>query len=267
MSASRVREQGMVATMRLPLLVALLVIVTGCETDSTPSDAAPPPPAGSCTLTPVPNVSEFFELSGISGCGFRYSGAPVALSLEIYIQTIPQVDWKDDEKRKAIVRGGLPDEKDREVNWHSISDDLIKFYESGKMSAGDADILVPPAQGRIVFTIPDQWFKDHRVGFVRIHGDATADGKTVGGGGTIRFQLGAKFRDLDTTITSRSSATPRFPSKPVTIAAGATTTLIAVSETVSFGDGDGESPRYRMVYLFRARCLRPPVVSKKAAVD
>ena len=267
MSASRVREQGMVATMRLPLLVALLVIVTGCETDSTPSDAAPPPPAGSCTLTPVPNVSEFFELSGISGCGFRYSGAPVALSLEIYIQTIPQVDWKDDEKRKAIVRGGLPDEKDREVNWHSISDDLIKFYESGKMSAADADILVPPAQGRIVFTIPGQWFKDHRVGFVRIHGDATADGKRVGGGGTIRFQLGAKFRDLDHTNIFRSGGPPRFPSKPVTIAAGATTTLIAVSETVSFGDGDGESPRYRMVYLFRARCLRPPVVSKKAAVD
>jgi len=100
---------------------------------------------------------------------------------------------------------------------------------------------------------------------VRIHGDATADGKRVGGGGTIRFQLSEKFRDLDTTTTSRSFATPRFPSKPVTIAAGATTTLIAISETVSFGDGD--SPVYRLVYLFRARCLRPPVVSKKAAVD
>lgn len=252
--------------MRFSLAVFLLIAVIGCETDSTPGDdASPPPPAGSCTITPVPNVNEFFELSGTSGCGFRYSGAPLSLSLEIYIQTIPQVDWKDAEKQKAIVRGGLPDEKDREVNWHSIGDDLIALYESGKMSATDAESLVPPGHGRIVFTIPDQWWKDHGVGFVKIHGGATADGKKVGGIGTIRFSLAKKFGDLDTTDNSRSFATPRFPSKPVTIAAGSTKTLIDVSETVSFDDG--KSSVYRLVYVFRARCLRPPVVSKKEALD
>ena len=252
--------------MRFALAVFLLIVATGCETDSTPaSDAAPPPPAGSCTITPVSNVSEFFELSGTSGGGFRYSGAPLALSLEIYIQTIPQVDWKDAEKRKTIVRGGLPDEKDREVNWHSIGDDLIAAYEAGNLSATDADNLVPPTRGRIVFTIPSEWFKDHRSGFARIHGNGTADGKVNGGGGSVRFSLGKKFRGLDTTIISRGFSTPQFPDKPVTIAAGATKTLISVSETVSFGDG--ESPVYRLVYVFRARCLRPPVASTKANLD
>ena len=250
--------------MRLSPLVVLLLAVTGCGTATAPGRNSTELPPGTCTVTPVSDVTEFFEMVGINnGCGFRYSGAPIALSLDIYIQTIPEADWKDPEKQKEIFRS-KPDKKDQVVAWRSASDDMIKAYEAGKMTDETASRIPSAQEETIVFSFPDNWFSDVRGGYAKLLGHATVDGETLRVSKNVRFPLTKKFRDVDTMgIVGRVGGTPRFPKEPITISPGATTSLIAVSETVDFGDGVG--PFYRLVYRLTARCLRPPNASQDAA--
>ncbi len=254
--------RGKVATMRISPLVVLLAALTGCETDTTPGDASTKPPPGTCVVTPVPDVREFFKMTEMTGYGFRYSGAPLALSLDIYIQTISAADWNDLEKRKQIYRNA-PEEEDQVVAWRSVSVDLIDFYESGRMDDKDARVVIPPAEGTIVFSIPDKWYSDDRGGYVKIRGQApTSKGGTRSMAYSTQFKLTDKFRDLDADFTGSTGTYSSSAKKPITIAPGATTFLIAKSETASSGDGGAV---YRLTYRLRAQCLRPPVVSHHAA--
>jgi hypothetical protein len=231
--------------------VMTLFCLAGCQSDAPPGKVVEP--AGAI-VTPVPEVNEFLEVPDLAGCGFRYSGAPIALSLEIYLQTIPQSDWNDDEKRKQIVRS-KQEEEDRKFDWNSIQPDLIDSYESGAMSAEEAELIVAGPTGIVYFAIPDQWFADTRPGYVGILGQGS-----VSAGQSFRFPLSQEFRDIDqSTSHFQGSSKPQTPAEPIAIGYGETAQLAYISQNVYFGDGpDEQTPVYRIVAKLTARCLRPP---------
>jgi hypothetical protein len=239
--------------MKLTPLAILLVAIAGCGTDKAPDRT------GTCTVTPVPTVTEFFEMAKFKGYGFRFSGAPLALSLDVYIQTISEAEWKDPEKRKKIVRS-KPDKKDQVVAWRSAAEDVIKSYESGQMTDEDARDLFSGREGKIVFLIPQEWYSDSRGGYVKLVGQGQAAAFQ-----SIQFSLTEKFRDLDKRFVGGNQGDIPPLKEPVTISPGRTTSLFFMVENVHFGDGKG--PTYRLVCRLTAQCLRPPKASQNAAGD
>ena len=126
------------------IAVTILLGMAGCESDTPRQEIVAP---GGAIVTPIPEVSEFLEMPGLAGYGFRDTLVLLALSLEIYLQTIAQSDWNDPEKRKKIV-GSAPGEEDCKVNWDSIQPDLIDSLEAGTMADEVADLFVLSPRGR-----------------------------------------------------------------------------------------------------------------------
>jgi hypothetical protein len=197
-------------------------------------------------------------MPGLAGYGFRYSGAPLALSLEIYLQAIAQSDWDDPEKRKQIYRSA-PDEEDRKVHWDSIQPDLIDSFEAGTMPVGVKKLTVTSPTGKILFTIPQKWYSDPQPGHVSISGEGSSSAKSW-----LRIGLAKEFRNIDQHSIGTGSSPPHVPTGPIRIGYGETAQLVHFSEDVTFGDGPEEqSPVYRIVVELKARCLHPPSVSKR----
>ena len=203
-------------------------------------------------VTPIPEVSEFLEMPGLAGYGFRYSGAPLALSLEIYLQTIAQSDWNDPEKRKKIV-GSAPGQEDCKVNWDSIQPDLIDSLQAGTMADEVADLFVLSPAGKILFAIPTEWYSDPQPGHVSISGEGSSSAKSCAALG---------FRGVPQHRATRGQCrmgTPQVPAKPISIAHGETAQLVHFARNVHFGGGpEKQSPVYRIVVELKARaCIRP----------
>lgn len=239
-----------------PIAVTILLGMAGCESDRPRQEIVAP--AGAI-VTPIPEVSEFLEMPGLAGYGFRYSGAPLALSLEIYLQTIAQSDWSDPDKRKEIYRS-VPDEEDRKVDWDSIQPDLIDSFEAGTMPVGVKELTVTSPTGKILFTIPRKWYSDPQPGHVGISGEGSSSAKSW-----LRFGLSKEFRNIDQRSVGTGSSPPRVPTEPISIAHGETAQLVYFSEDVIFGEGqEDQSSVYRIVVELKARCLHPPPAVRPA---
>jgi hypothetical protein len=234
----------------IPSAVIISLGIASCESNK-PAESIVT--SAGAIVTPVPDVTEFLDMPGLAACGFRYSGAPLALSLEIYLQSIAQSDWNDLEKRKEIVRSA-PDEKDRKVDWDSIQPDLIDSFEAGTMPAEVAEFMVTNPTGKILLAIPAEWYSDPQPGHVSISGEGTNSAKQW-----RRFELSEEFRGIDQRVVSGSLFTPQASTQPVNIGYGETAQLVYFSNHVHFGDGPEEqSPVYRLVVELKARCLYSP---------
>jgi hypothetical protein len=234
----------------IPIAVIISLGMASCESNKPAEKIVT---SAGAIVTPVAEVTEFLEMPGLLGYGFRYTGAPLALSLEIYLQSIAQSDWNDPEKRKDIVRSA-PDEKDRKVDWDSIQPDLIDSFEAGTMPVYVAESMVTSPTGKILFAIPAEWYSDPQPGHVSISGEGTSSAKQW-----RRFELSEEFDSIDQRVVSGSLSTPRVSTGPIRIGYGETIPLVHFSKHVYFGDGPEEqSPVYRLVVELKARCLCSP---------
>ena len=239
-----------------PGLMIVVFALAGCQSERPEPEMVA---TSGAIVTPVPDVNEFSEMTGLLGYGFRYSGAPLALSLEIYLQTIAQSDWDDPEKRKEIHRNAPADE-DRIVDWDSVPPGLISSYESGKMSSDDTELFVLSPTGKILFTIPQDWHSDAQPAHVSIAGPGRGAAFKW-----LRFGVSKKFRDFDQRAILEWGTDPPVAAEPIQIDHGQSASLIRFSQSVRFENlPKDKSSVHRLVVELRARCLHPPAAEHSA---
>ena len=238
------------------LFVSALPLPFG-ETTQVKPDAQEPPP-GSCIVAPAANITEFQRLAGNHGIGFRYSGAPLALTLSIHIQKFSRDDW--DTRRKEIT-GNPPGEKDQVLAFRSCPVDQIERFESGQMGHDEQEYnLLSNQQGEILFQLPVNWWVSRSQTSVLQHVKSIGN-QTKGVSHAEQLCLADELPAAIAIGWKRSEGMPASDlserQTPVTIAPGETAELVSLIETRSSG-GAGAEPVYRLVCSLRARCLRPP---------
>ncbi len=223
--------------MKKILAILLLSLIVGCG-ENEPAQKATEP--GTCTITYAPEAAEFLEI-GIENreaWAFRYKGASVQLTLELFHQELPTDGVKPGPERLKLI--GKPTDNDRIVQWASIDHQAIETFEAGDLSKEDIDALgINVTEGKIVFQLPD-WNHDNRTGY------ASHDGVSH-----ISFKLPDPGESAFKGKTG--SFNPEDP-KPTTLNPGQTGVLAAGHYHSEFADGR----LHRIDYVLKARCLRDP---------
>ncbi|MDC0176129.1 hypothetical protein OAJ60_04240 [Planctomycetaceae bacterium] len=248
------------------LLAVLLVGMIGCDGDVPESGSPETPPIKStglqatrsnvdCEVMVLRDVEKYFELLDKKAYAFRFSGAPLQLSLEVYHQKITPVPGSPLSLNDRIDRS-QPTNEDRIVSWTNVKDESVSSFETGKWTkeAAKTRELVP--HGRILLFIDEE----QSVGKLVI--SETKNGKDNPSGLSVEFPLpdtsgqdslpgdpesGAKS-PLRTSGRELRRATGRTTIKP-----GDTESLLRGSWYVRLG-----SVADRFDIRLRVRCLREP---------
>jgi hypothetical protein len=139
----------------------------GCG-ESEPAQKATEP--GTCIITYVPEAVGFLEMGvgNREAWAFRYEGASIQLTLELFHQELPADEVKPGTERFELI--GKPTDNDRIVQWASIDHQVIEAFEAGDLSKEDIDVLgINATEGKIVFQLPD-WNHDNRTGYASHEG-------------------------------------------------------------------------------------------------
>ena len=252
-------KTGQVAVVILVLsaLFAFLIFLPSPVRENSPDQAdTQPPPPGSCVVTQVTDVTEFLEMASSSGAGFRYSGAPLAVTLDIHIQTIAREDWNDDDKRKETRRNRHED--NQVLAYSSCPANRIEAFESGRMGDEEKAIHGLEQQGKLLLQFPVKWWSSRNHTSLILNSTAVMLNETRTGGTGLRTSLADKFPDPDAiaNMVLGGGASP-FIEESVVIAPGETVLLFDYYGHVSFGD-NSDGPVFLMTCSLRAQCLRPP---------
>ena len=267
--SNRKTVQVFVVILVLVALFAFLNFLPSPVRDNSPDQAdtqAPPP--GCCVVTQVTDVTEFLELASSSGAGFRYAGAPLAVTLDIHIQKFPSNGfWDDPNKMKKIFQSLHGD--DQVLAYSSCSDNRIEKFESGRM--GDEEKSVYGGlgqQGKLLLQFPSEWWSSQNQTSLILESTTDIEDKTVEIGTSSvrtstkskRISLTDKFPDPDAIVDTvhEGAGVQPFIEKSVTIAPGETASLFHFQGLVSFGD-NSDRPAFLMTCSLSTRCLRPPV--------
>jgi hypothetical protein len=261
--------QVVVVFLVLVALFACLMFLPSPVRENSPDQAnAQAPPPGSCVVTQVTDVTEFLELASSSGAGFRYSGAPLAVTLDIHIKKFPSNDFWDDPNKMKEIFSSLHDD-DQVLAYSSCSDNRIEKFESGRMGDEEKNFYGGLGQqGKLLLQFPSKWWSSQNQTFLILESTADIEDKKVEiatssvrtSTKSKRISLADKFPDPDAivdTVHGGAGVQP-FIEKSVTIAPGETASLFHFQGLVSFGD-NSDRPAFLMTCSLSTRCLRPPV--------
>ena len=235
----------------------LVVGCFGCVTETTsqqPGDAGAnsssgvkgQPDGGSIAF--VPEIGEWFSLGNKKAWGFRYSGAPVQVSVEIFYRQVPFQDFDTDKKKQEFHRS-QPSTDDRLFVFNNVNDSMVKSYESGKMTRVDTQALGICDKGKILFYLPTK--KSDRTGMVAV----LAESKGARQSSSQQFQLPDPGATPKGAVDGGGSHTSSKDPENRSIAPGESTTLISEFWTVQ---PDSKGPTHRIDYVMKVRVLRKP---------
>lgn len=266
--SNRKTVQVFVVILVLVALFAFLNFLPSPVRENSPDQAdtqAPPP--GCCVVTQVTDVTEFLELASSSGAGFRYAGAPLAVTLDIHIKKFPSNDFWDDPNKMKEIFSSLHDD-DQVLAYSSCSDNRIEKFESGRM--GDEEKIFYGGlgqQGKLLLQFPSKWWSSQNQTFLILESTADIEDKTVEiatssvrtSTKSKRISLADKFPDPDAIagMVLGGSVSP-FIEESVTIAPGETASLFHF-QGLARPSENSDRPAFLMTCSLSARCLRPPV--------
>ena len=145
-------------------------------------------------VTQVTDVTEFLELASSSGAGFRYAGAPLAVTLDIHIQKFPSNGfWDDPNKMKKIFQSLHGD--DQVLAYSSCSDNRIEKFESGRMGDEEKSVFGLGQQGKLLLQFPPEWWSSQNQTSLILESTTDIEDKTVEIG-TSSVRTSTKFKRI-----------------------------------------------------------------------